>query len=145
MLGKVAKQAGGLPPRLFFHFARAEKDSHEETIMTSKTPDVEFREVTELHKSAKGQLVRAIEALGRLEARVESGEVGPKTEVSKVLGDIRDWLKIAHEMEVRLDRQTQDYAGSTRKGELDLDDARSQIGCRLDRLRRARCPERLSG
>ena len=113
--------------------------------MTSKTPDVEFREVTELHKSAKGQLVRAIEALGRLEARVESGEVGPKTEVSKVLGDIRDWLKIAHEMEVRLDRQTQDYAGSTRKGELDLDDARSQIGCRLDRLRRARCPERLSG
>jgi len=113
--------------------------------MISETPDVEFREVTELHKSAKGQLVRAIAALGRLEARVEQGEVGPKTEITKVLADIRDWLKIAHEMEVRLDRQSQDYAGSGHAQPLDLNEARATIGCRLDRLRRARCPGQLTG
>lgn len=113
--------------------------------MTAKTPDMDLRAVTELHRSAKGQLVRAIEALSRLEARVETGEVGPKSEVTKVLGDIRDWLKIAHEMEVRLERQSQDYAGSIGNGALDLEGARRTIGCRLDRLRADRCSQRFSG
>ncbi|MEM9580188.1 MAG: hypothetical protein AAF891_05830 [Pseudomonadota bacterium] len=113
--------------------------------MTSTTPDEELRDIAQLHKSAKGQLVRAIEALSRLEARVEKGEVGPKSEATKMLGDIRDWLKIAHELEVRLEKQTQDRAGGAGAHDLDLGKARIKIGCRLDRLRRSACPGRFPG
>lgn len=102
-------------------------------------------DVTELHSSATSQLVRAIAALNRLEARVEAGEVGQKSEASKILGDIRDWLKIAHEMELRLEKQHRDTAGSSRGYMLDLEQARSTIGCRLDRLRRTTCSGCLPG
>jgi hypothetical protein len=108
--------------------------------MTSTIPQDVTREVSELHTSAKAQLVRAITALNRLEARVDAGEVGQKSEATKILGDIRDWLKIAHEMEMRLEKQNHDSGKDIRDHALDLGEARTTIGCRLDRLRRSGCP-----
>jgi len=54
--------------------------------------------------SAKAQLVGTIAALNQLSLRVDAGTLGPKSEAIKVFGDIRDWLKIAHEMELRLEK-----------------------------------------
>lgn len=113
--------------------------------MTSKTSDVKLHDLMELHRSAKEQLVHAIKALGSLEHRIEKGEIGPKSEITKVLADIRDWLKIAHEMEVRLDRNSQDYSDGEERDALNLDEARSEIGRRLSRLRGAGGAADLSG
>ncbi len=113
--------------------------------MEPQTPDMDLRAVAVLHGSVQTQLLRVIKALVHLEHRIELGEIGPKSEANKLLGDVRDWLKIAHEMEVRLEKQRQDTAGSGSGNSLDLNGARSQIGCRLDRLRRTACPGCLSG
>lgn len=110
--------------------------------MAQSPPRVSAQELSELQLSAKAQLVRAIAALNKLTAKVDAGTVGPKSEANKVLGDIRDWLKIAHEMELRLEKYEQERGGrdcgSGRA--LDLAEARSTIGGRLDRLRRQGCP-----
>ncbi|MGB7316878.1 MAG: hypothetical protein WBC85_02835, partial [Planktotalea sp.] len=92
--------------------------------MTQIPTGVSVQELSELQISAKAQLVRAIAALNQLSTEVAAGKVGPKSEANRVLGDIRDWLKIAHEMEIRLEKYDQDR-GSGRGHALDLDDARS--------------------
>ena len=113
--------------------------------MTPTSPRVIAQSLDELETSAKAQVVSAIEALNRLMAEVDAGKVGPKSEVAKVIGDIRDWLKIAHEMELRLEKSDQGRTGSGRGYALDLEEARSSIGCRLDRLRRSCCSGKISG
>ena len=113
--------------------------------MTQSPTDVSVQELSELQQSAKTQLVRAIAALNRLSMQVDAGKVAPKSEASKVLGDIRDWLKIAHEMELRLEKSMQGRAGSGRGDALDLEQARVNIGCKLDRLRRSCCSGKFSG
>lgn len=112
--------------------------------MTQSPTDVSVQELSELQQSAKTQLVRAIAALNRLSMQVDAGKVGPKSEASKVLGDIRDWLKIAHEVELRLEKYDSDRGGGGCGRALDLESARTSIGRRLDRLRRAGCPRLVS-
>ena len=110
--------------------------------MTQTVPRVSAQDLTELQMSAKAQLVRAIAALNQLSLRIDAGTVGPKSEASKVFGDIRDWLKIAHEMELRLEKFEQERGGREcgTGSALDLAEARTTIGGRLDRLRRSGCP-----
>lgn len=110
--------------------------------MTHTPPRVSAQELSELQTSAKAQLVRAIVALNQLTAKVDAGTVGPKSEVNKTLRDIRDWLKIAHEMELRLEKYEQERGGRdcAHGSTLDLAEARNTIGGRLDRLRRQGCP-----
>lgn len=110
--------------------------------MTQTPPRVSAQDLTELQISAKAQLVRAIAALNQLTAKVDAGTVGPKSEANKTLGDIRDWLKIAHEMELRLEKYEQERGGREcgNGTALDLAEARTTIGGRLDRLRRQGCP-----
>lgn len=116
--------------------------------MTQIQTGVSVQELSELQRSAKTQLVSAIAALNRLLVQIDAGKVGPKSEASKTLGDIRDWLKIAHEVELRLEKFDQDRGGGRDNGghgsALDLDEARFTIGSRLDRLRRAGCPRLVS-
>ena len=112
--------------------------------MTQSPTGVSVPELSDLRQSAKAQLVRAIKALNHLSEQVDAGKVGPKSEANKVLGDIRDWLKIAHEVELRLEKYDHDRGGGGCGNELDLDEARSSIGRRLDRLRRAGCPRLVS-
>ncbi len=110
--------------------------------MTQRPPRVSVQDLTELQLSAKAQLVRAIAALNQLSEKVDAGTLGPKSEAVKVFADIRDWLKIAHEMELRLDKYEQERGnrGSGTGPTLNLEEARFTIGSRLDRLRRSGCP-----
>lgn len=108
--------------------------------MTSTPPREDAQTLTELQTSVRSQLVRVIGALNQLAAEVDAGKVGPKSDASKVLGEIGSWLKIAHEMELRLEKLRQDTNGGGSGYALDLAEARSSIRCRLDRLRRAKCP-----
>ncbi|MGH1577217.1 hypothetical protein [Planktotalea sp.] len=112
--------------------------------MTQIQTGVSVQELSELQQSAKSQLVRAIAALNQLREQIDAGKVGPKSEANKILGDIRDWLKIAHEVELRLEKYDQDRGGGQHGSALDLDEARFTIGSRLDRLRRAGCPRLVS-
>jgi len=104
--------------------------------MTQTPPRVTAQDLAELQNSAKAQLVRAIAALNQLTAKVDAGTVGPKSEANKTLGDIRDWLKIAHEMELRLEKYELERGGREcgHGTALDLAEARTTIGGRLDRL-----------
>ena len=110
--------------------------------MTHTPPRVSVQDLSELEISAKAQLVRAIAALNRMTVKVDAGTVGPKSEATKVLGDIRDWLKIAHEMELRLEKYEQERGGRdcAHGSTLDLAEARNTIGGGLDRLRRQGYP-----
>lgn len=108
--------------------------------MTHTPSRVSVQDLTELQNSAKAQLVRAIEALNRLSVQIDEGQVGPKSEANKVLGDIRDWLKIAHEVELRLEKFSQESGKREHTNTVDLVEARRTIGRRLDRLRRSGCP-----
>ncbi|UYV38835.1 hypothetical protein N4R57_07345 [Rhodobacteraceae bacterium D3-12] len=55
----------------------------------------------------------------------------------------RQWIDIAYELEKRLETINTTPRDGDAVQPLDLDDARSRIGCRLDRLRRARCSGRV--
>lgn len=59
---------------------------------------------------------------------------------TKMLSDIRQWLRLAIEAEVQLEQRKKKEKGIVNGYALDIDAARDSIGCRLDRLRRARCP-----
>ncbi|MEI4260678.1 hypothetical protein [Roseovarius sp. D0-M9] len=61
---------------------------------------------------------------------------------SRILGDIRQWLKMAIEAETQLEQRKKKEQGIVNGYALDMDAARDSIGCRLDRLRRAGCPGR---
>lgn len=56
---------------------------------------------------------------------------------SRVLGDIRQWLKLVIEAENQLEQRKKKEQGIVNGYALDMDAARDSIGCRLDRLRAA--------
>lgn len=70
-----------------------------------------------------------------LDRKVQAGEVGTPTEAGKLLNDIRYWLRAARETEAELETVTRQREGITQSYGLDLDRARSEVGCRLARLR----------
>ncbi|PIE14421.1 MAG: hypothetical protein CSA70_01290 [Rhodobacterales bacterium] len=95
--------------------------------------------------AVEGQLLEMKEDLEELHHQVRMGKLGRLKDAQKTTAEIRQWLKIALETEVRLEqRRAKENARSVRDngsvGDIDLDAARTSIGCRLDRLRRTRCP-----
>ena len=98
-------------------------------------------------KQAISVLEKQLRALARdlavLHREVRSGNIAALDDAQRRTQDIRQWLGIALEMEMRLETHRQYGRGHETAGAIDLDEARSQIGCRLDRLRRARCPNRV--
>ena len=82
------------------------------------------------------------QALMTLKRDIESGQTEGLFGVETLVLEIRQWLEIALELEMQLGKfNTTDRRGGGVSA-IDLDKARSDIGCRLDRLRRARCPGR---
>ena len=71
-----------------------------------------------------------------LRARVREGDLKDSQEAGKLLGHLRYWLKAANETEAQLAEQRRKRAGISGAYGLDLDRARVDIGCRLDRIRR---------
>lgn len=63
----------------------------------------------------------------------------------RLLSDLRNWLKIAFELETKFHDRDRERQGRADQIALDFDAARDQIRCRLDRLRQCGAPERFSG
>ena len=96
----------------------------------------------ETERDAIAQELRTIrETVAVLRSKVEAGEAGTASEASKVLADLRTWLKHAKETEVQIERHRREHAGIQGSYGLDLDAARDAVGCQLDRLRQC-CRER---
>jgi len=94
--------------------------------------------VTTLERQLRGMC----EDLEALSDRVRAEDFEDIKNRSRILGDIRQWLKMAIEAETQLEQRKKKEQGIVNGYALDMDAARDSIGCRLDRLRRAGCPGR---
>ncbi|MFX0542408.1 hypothetical protein ACEWPM_011825 [Roseovarius sp. S4756] len=94
--------------------------------------------VTTLERQLRGMC----EDLEALSDRVRAEDFEDIKNRSRILGDIRQWLKLAIEAETQLEQRKKKEQGIVNGYALDMDAARDSIGCRLDRLRRAGCPRR---
>lgn len=79
-----------------------------------------------------------------LQEKIRAGDLEELKNSTRAISDIRQWLKIAIEAEANLNERNKRDKGIVHDYALDFDTARTSIGCRLDRLRRARCPGRVS-
>ncbi|WP_324752970.1 hypothetical protein [Roseovarius sp. Pro17] len=94
--------------------------------------------VTTLERQLRGMC----EDLEALSDKVRAEDFDDIKNRSRILGDIRQWLKMAIEAETQLEQRKKKEQGIVNGYALDMDAARDSIGCRLDRLRRAGCPGR---
>ncbi|WP_245964214.1 hypothetical protein [Roseovarius spongiae] len=87
------------------------------------------------------------EQLGDMRAELEAIQAGLRAGkhdlagASRMRSDIRQWLKLAIDVEMEIEKREKTDKGIVNGYALDLDAARTSVGCRLDRLRRARCPK----
>ncbi|MFP4327819.1 MAG: hypothetical protein ACLFQL_07400 [Paracoccaceae bacterium] len=92
------------------------------------------------------QLREARHDLEALQASLREGVPGSEAQGSKTIASIKQWIRLAIEAEMLLATRNRNRSGSARGDfALDLDAARREIGDRLDRLRRARAEDDLSG
>ncbi|WWR48192.1 hypothetical protein RZ517_08485 [Roseovarius sp. S88] len=103
-------------------------------ITISETPSG----LTEAVDTLERQLADMRKELSAMYDRVQLGEFGELKNASKVIADIRQWLRIAIEAEAQLANREKQELGISLSYGLDLDRAKETIGCELDRLRRAR-------
>jgi uncharacterized protein (DUF2164 family) len=73
-----------------------------------------------------------------LQRRIASGDFDALKDGTRLAGEIRQWLKLALETEIRLEERRKQHDGIVNHYAIDFDEARRQIGGRLDRLRDAR-------
>jgi Skp family chaperone for outer membrane proteins len=107
------------------------------------TPDAGPTGLTTSINSLERQLADMREDLEAIYDKIRAGEFGELKNATKATAEIRQWLKIAIEAEAQLEKRRKQEKGIHRDYALDFDAARASVCCRLDRLRRARCPGRL--
>ncbi|MBZ8118505.1 hypothetical protein KUD11_07560 [Roseovarius sp. LXJ103] len=110
--------------------------------MSLITPEEDPSGLSNTVASLEKQLRGMCEDLEALSDRVRAEDFDDVKNRSKLLTDIRQWLKMAIEAETQIEQRKQRERGIINGYALDIDAARDSIGCRLDRLRRARCPGR---
>jgi hypothetical protein len=123
------------PPKHTTHEARAR--------MVLITPDEGPTGLTTSINALEQQLADMRADLAEIYQRIRSGDLDELKNATKATTEIRQWLKIALEAEAQLERRRKEDLGIVHGYALDFDDARHQIGCRLDRLKRASCHGRL--
>lgn len=103
-------------------------------------PEISMTDARRL-RQARGVVESELRAiamqLARLKAGLVQGDLCALSDTARKTEDIRQWLRLAQDMEMRLEKHGNDRRGGGAPPALDLDDARAQIGSRLDRLRRA--------
>ncbi|WP_273248158.1 hypothetical protein [Sediminimonas qiaohouensis] len=72
-----------------------------------------------------------------LQRRITSGDFDALKDGTKVTREIRQWLKLALETEIRLEERRKQHDGIVNQYAIDFEEARDQIGSRLARLRTA--------
>ena len=111
--------------------------------MTLITPEQGTSRIEDRIGSISNQLESLRKSLEDLEQQVRAGEVGTETDARKQMSAIQNMVRLALDAEMKLDEQRKRKAGIVNDYALDFDAARSSIGCRLGRLRAARCPGRI--
>ena len=79
-----------------------------------------------------------------MQYRVRLDDDGAVRDNLRLISDLRNWLKIAWELETKFHEREQERAGQSATYAVDFDRARDQIRCRLDRLRRCGLADGLS-
>ncbi|WP_076530402.1 hypothetical protein [Roseovarius nanhaiticus] len=110
--------------------------------MSLKTPEEGQSALSATVTTLERQLRGMCEDLEALSDKVRAEDFEDIKNRSRILGDIRQWLKMAIEAETQLEQRKKKEQGIVNGYALDMDAARDSIGCRLDRLRRAGCPGR---
>ena len=111
--------------------------------MTLITPDPAPTGLTTSIDSLERQLADMRAELEAMYERIKAGEFGELKNAMKATSEIRQWLKIAIEAEAQLAERKKAEKGIVHHYALDLETARTSVGCRLARLRRVRCAERV--
>jgi len=93
--------------------------------------------------SLERQLADMQVGLLKLYDRIQDGDLENLKNANRATAEIRQWLKIAIEAEVHLEKRRKHEKGIVNDYALDLSEARVAVCGRLDRLRRARCPGRV--
>ncbi len=114
--------------------------------MTLITPEERVSQTADLLKSLQNSIQELRQKAEDLKARIEAGEdaelSGPKRQVD----DISKLIRSCQNVEERFVERYHKQAGIVRGGyALDLDAARSEIGCRLAKLRKCCGAGRVSG
>ena len=105
--------------------------------MTLITPEKEAAEIEELYASVRNAVADLRRKMEILQEQVTSGEDINATAVTKTFQTISDTIGRCQKAELLLHDCRNRQAGIARGGyALDLDRARAEIGCKLDRLRR---------
>jgi hypothetical protein len=84
------------------------------------------------------QLSDMRDELDRVYERIKSGDLDELKNAGKTLSELRGWLRLALEAEVYLEKRRKEKQGIVHDFAVNLDEARSAIGSRLDNLRRDR-------
>ncbi|WP_161594625.1 hypothetical protein [Marimonas lutisalis] len=104
--------------------------------MSSDETERNSRRLTRAVDVVETQLRAMKGDLERLHRQIKAGQVDRITDSARATQEIRQWLRIAMELEVQLAKEKSRHDGRDAPRAINLDDARSEIGCRLDRLRR---------
>lgn len=108
--------------------------------MTLITPPEGVSQLDQALEEVRNTFSSVTRILKIYEADLLSGDDNAIKEANKLLGDIRNWLRVAIETEARFEQRQKEKLGIVNAYAIDLAEARSSIGCRLDRLRRSGCP-----
>ena len=106
-------------------------------ITAEKGPEFEEKRFDELQEIITG----LADTLKLADDMIQQGELDVVKDVNKYLTEVRGAYLKAVEMEARIHAERKRKAGVSGGYALDLGAARSEIGCRLDRLRRC-CEDR---
>ena len=104
--------------------------------MTLIRPDADTFPLTETLTEIEEVFLDLKADVKRLQARLRDGELAAVKDAAKLIADLRGWLRIAYELEATFHERKRKQAGIERGYAVDFDQARDQIRCRLDRLRR---------
>lgn len=89
------------------------------------------------------QLNGIIADLEVLQGKLRAEEIDAVKDSTRMMSDIRNWIRLAIEAEMKLEQRNKKEKGIVHAYALDMDAARDSVGCRLDRLRRTCCAGRL--
>jgi len=112
--------------------------------MTLITPDKGLSNLEAETIRVQKQLSDLAAEMEEFQQKVRDGEIAGITDKTKTLADVRKWILLAMETEAKFEEHSKKDQGIARDYAIDFADARSQIGCQLDRLRRSKCPGRFS-
>ncbi|WP_136637444.1 hypothetical protein [Pseudooceanicola onchidii] len=82
------------------------------------------------------ELKRLKDDLRAMQGYVQSDEPAATREALRCAGDVRNFLKLAYDVEARVHEEQRKHLGIAGDSGFDLGVARAEIGCKLDSLRR---------